>query len=92
MGWVLKTLELPPEEDAIAKEWMDTPRIREFLKWLTLMVADAPNRPEVRLDVRVIGKVLAFIGQSLIEIAQEDGETGESGWDGTPPQAPTNGA
>lgn len=86
MGWVLKTLELPPEEDAIAKEWFEYKPVRRFLDQVEAEAEAAFAGHGRPLEIKVLGKALEFLGKSLQEAADEAEKVGGNVWDGSDPK------
>lgn len=88
MSWVLKTLELQPEEEEIGQAWVEKRPFVEFFQWVSDVLAYAAEFKGVAAKQRVLGKILEFAGQQLREQAEEAELDDPDAWDGREPQPP----
>ncbi len=69
MTSVIETLELPPEERAIADAWVAAPEFQKFSDWYVKVLRVAWAEGDGPVEARALGKVLECIGKKLQEVA-----------------------
>ena len=91
MGWELRELHLPPEEDDIAKTWVEAPEFQRFFEWISNVLQEAAKVRDVVKLQDVLGQILCFAGRGLLKPWIEEDMEYEEDFDGTPPAPPPKG-